>query len=209
LDAPTPVTIRLARPEDALGMASVYLAAFPESVQHFFGRRPPNPQAVADLLTIPLLAEPGCGCVAVAGEAVVGYCLAPAHISRLPRALWRGRLARMLWRWLMGRYDLGLDAALRLARNHAIGSRRDPHHVEAHILSLAVHPARQGEGLGRALLQRGLDYLQEQGAGRVRLEVRPDNTGALRLYESAGFATVGRTRDAQGDWLIMTREAQP
>jgi len=56
-------------------------------------------------------------------------------------------------------------------------------------------------------VQKGLAYLAACGAPRVRLEVRPDNTAALRLYERLGFATVGRTRDSQGEWLIMIREA--
>jgi len=200
-------TCRVANLDDAAGMARVYLAAFPESVRHFFGDHPPLPQAVADVLLIPLLAEPECGFVAVCEGAVQGYCLSPARVSRLSRVVWRGHLWRMLGRWLGGRYGLGLGTVVRLARGSLLTRPHDPHHVEAHILSIAVHPECQGRGLGRELLRRGLDYLEQRGARRVRLEVRPDNAAALRLYESFGFATVGRTRDAQGDWLIMIREA--
>jgi [ribosomal protein S18]-alanine N-acetyltransferase len=199
-------TYETATPASSLGMARVYLAAFPESVRHFFGESPPHSQAVADLLVMPLLSEPGCGILALDGAEVVGYCLAPAHISGVSRILWRGHLCRMLGRWVTGRYGLGLTAALRLLRNKLMTADHDAHHLEAHILSIALDPAYQRRGLGRSLLQRGLDYLAQQGASRVRLEVRPDNTGALRLYESFGFVAVGRTRDAQGDWVIMIRE---
>ena len=189
-------------------MAHVYLAAFPDSIRHFFADRPPQPQAVADMLLVPLLAEPGCGWVAEAHGSVVGYCLAPAHVSRLPGVLWRGHLSRMLGRWLAGAYGVGLPAAARLARNSLTLSRRDPHHVEAHILSLAVHPDWQGRGLGRELLQRSLESLERRGARRVRLEVRPDNAAATRLYEKLGFVAVGRTHDSQGEWSIMIREGE-
>jgi ribosomal-protein-alanine N-acetyltransferase len=199
-------TYRTALPHDTPAMARVYLDAFPDSVQHFFHDRPPLPQAVADLLVTPLLAQPGCGVIAAAGAEVVGYCLAPAHISRLSRVLWRGHLCRMLGHWITGRYGLGLGSALRLLRNKLMTSGHDSYHVEAHILSLAVHPAHQGKGLGKELLRQGLHYLEQQGADRIRLEVRPDNAAAVHLYESFGFVTVGRTRDAQGYWLIMIRE---
>jgi [ribosomal protein S18]-alanine N-acetyltransferase len=200
-------TFRNANPDDTAGMARVYLAAFPESVRHFFGDRPPAAQAVADLLLIPLLSEPACGTIALRDGVVAGYCLAPSRVSEMPRVMWRGHAARMLGRWLRGAYGIGLDAIARLARNSLLTAPRDPHHLEAHILSIAVHPDAQGMGLGRELLRRGMSYLEHRGARRVRLEVRPDNTGALRLYESHGFVTVGRTRDSQGDWLIMIHEA--
>lgn len=199
---------RPAVPEDTLGMAGVYLAAFPESLRYFFGEHPPRPQAVADLLVIPLLAEPGCGTVALGDGAIVGYCLAPAYTSRLSRVVWRGHLWRMLGRWISGGYGLGLRAVLRLGRNKLTAAGRDRFHEEAHILSIAVHPAYHRMGLGKELLRRGLEYLDRSGARRVRLEVRPDNAPALHLYERSGFAVVGRTRDSQGEWLIMLREAR-
>jgi ribosomal protein S18 acetylase RimI-like enzyme len=61
-------------------------------------------------------------------------------------------------------------------------------------------------GIGTGLVQAGLDYLASRGAGRVRLEVRPDNIVALRIYEKLGFKITGQTRDTQKDWLIMVKE---
>lgn len=63
---------------------------------------------------------------------------------------------------------------------------------EAELHSIAVHPARRREGLGRRLLEDFLGHARAGGAHSVWLEVRASNEAALRLYLEAGFATTGR-----------------
>lgn len=77
---------------------------------------------------------------------------------------------------------------------------------ESSLNRIAVAPAARHRGVGRALLERFLDHAQDND---VVLEVRESNTPALRLYEQAGFVTVGRrARYYEGeDGLIMRREA--
>lgn len=55
------------------------------------------------------------------------------------------------------------------------------------INGLAVHPEHRGSGIGRALLRRGLLYLQSKGACEAMVRVHPDNVLAQRLYFSEGF----------------------
>lgn len=202
-------TYRQATAADLVGMATVYAAAFPDSLRHFFPHSHPPVQAIADALAIVLDAEPEAVWVADVEGTVAGYCMAPAQLSRLPRvAVRNGHCWRFLQRWLRGGYGLGWHAlwVLGLDKLHGLrGQRHDRHHAEAHILSLAVHPDFQGLGLGKGLLARGLAYLESQPVDRIRLEVRPENESALTLYEKSGFVTVGRTSDSQGDWLVMLR----
>ena len=63
---------------------------------------------------------------------------------------------------------------------------------EAEILSVAVAPARRGQGLARALLNLHLRRLAGLGTRAVFLEVDEDNNAARRLYARAGFHEVGR-----------------
>lgn len=58
----------------------------------------------------------------------------------------------------------------------------------AEIYVLGVDPRLAGRGLGRALLRAGLARLADRGAERVDLYVEGDNTTALALYRSVGFA---------------------
>jgi ribosomal-protein-alanine N-acetyltransferase len=55
------------------------------------------------------------------------------------------------------------------------------------IYAIAVHPQARGRKLGPLLMHQMIDALRERGAGRIFLEVRPDNHAAIRLYEKLGF----------------------
>jgi mycothiol synthase len=64
---------------------------------------------------------------------------------------------------------------------------------EGWIHVLAVRQPYRGQGLGRALLLAGMRALQKQGMSWAMLGVDTENvTGALHLYESAGFRPVKR-----------------
>jgi ribosomal-protein-alanine acetyltransferase len=61
---------------------------------------------------------------------------------------------------------------------------------ELHVLRVAVDPALRRSGAGTRLmtaLERGAP-----GAETAWLEVREDNTAAIRLYEATGYTAVGR-----------------
>jgi len=79
-------------------------------------------------------------------------------------------------------------------------------------LGMSVHDQFQGRGIGRKLLAALLDVADNYlGLARVELEVLPDNTRAIRLYESMGFEHEGCKRRAvfrggkHWDGLIMGR----
>jgi mycothiol synthase len=62
---------------------------------------------------------------------------------------------------------------------------------ETHFGQIGVLPHARGRGLASALVAQALRAGAEQGCARAGLEVDTENvTGALRLYESLGFATV-------------------
>jgi ribosomal-protein-alanine N-acetyltransferase len=65
---------------------------------------------------------------------------------------------------------------------------------EAHLLNVAVRAERQGEGLGRYLLDTVVDSARELGMESVLLEVRPSNVRALKVYEQYGFTEIGRRK---------------
>lgn len=69
---------------------------------------------------------------------------------------------------------------------------------EAEILTIGVLPAGRRQGQARALLAAIQTQLQASGAARLFLEVAEDNHPALRLYEQAGFGSVGHRKDYYG-----------
>lgn len=79
---------------------------------------------------------------------------------------------------------------------------------EAHIITIAVEPRWQGQGLGEYLLYTLIQHSQRRGAEAVTLEVRPSNQKARAMYQKYGFARVGRRkgyyRDTGEDAFILT-----
>jgi len=64
--------------------------------------------------------------------------------------------------------------------------------AEAEILSVAVASSRRRKGLARQMLNLHLRRLAGLGTRTVFLEVGEGNAAANRLYQRAGFRTVGR-----------------
>lgn len=68
-----------------------------------------------------------------------------------------------------------------------LGPRNDP---EFEVHTIAVARAHQGKGIGRVLMDQ-LVHAADMHDGQMFLEVRTDNTAAIRLYESYGFTEIG------------------
>lgn len=65
---------------------------------------------------------------------------------------------------------------------------------EAEVLTLAVRPDAQGQGIGKALMGHGFSSARRNGAARMFLEVAVDNAAALALYRRLGFAEIARRK---------------
>lgn len=202
--------IRAAQSGDLLGVAAVFHAAFPESIAHIYGHgRQPLPALTASLFAVCLASEPEGFWVAVVDGRVAGYIFAPIHLSRVWKvALARGDVFRWAWGWLCGQYGLGFrPIGLVLANKlsffrHAVA---DQEKADARILSVAVHPAAQGRGIARHLCTLAMARFDAAGVERSRLEVRPSNVPAVKIYTDLGFRQVGMMTDSQGDWAVMIR----
>lgn len=70
----------------------------------------------------------------------------------------------------------------------------------AWILRMYVSRASSGRGVGRALLRAALARARElRGVEKVNLTVAAHNAGAVALYSSEGFQTIGSEPDAFRD----------
>jgi RimJ/RimL family protein N-acetyltransferase len=73
-------------------------------------------------------------------------------------------------------------------------------------LTIAVHPAHQGQGVGRKLFEEFFRIVREEmpDIHRVELFAWDQNRGAIGLYESLGFKFEGklprRVRTDSGEW---------
>ena len=194
-------------------IAALFTISFKESVLHHCGGHLPSPQAMQDVFTLVYQAEPSAAFLAknVQGQ-YIGYCFAPTQLSGLwLRALWGGHLLKWTWRWLTGQYGFGLHPIKVIVMNKlaflhsAVAPTKT---ANARILSIAVAPEARKQGVASQLIGAAIDYFKTRQVTRVRLEVRPGNPAAIRVYEKWGFVQSGVTMDSQGPWLIMFREME-
>ena len=81
---------------------------------------------------------------------------------------------------------------------------------EAHVATIGVARARQGEGIGALLLDALLAEADRRRSPVVLLEVRADNGLAQGLYRRRGFTEIGRRpryyQPSGTDAVVMQRE---
>ena len=85
-----------------------------------------------------------------------------------------------------------IGEAIALVRHHKKG-------ISGRIYSLAVSDTCRGRKIGRTLMQRLIDELSSRGVRRAYLEVEQANTGAVKLYETLGFRSLGPLPDYYGE----------
>ena len=78
----------------------------------------------------------------------------------------------------------------------------------AELVSIAVAPAAQGRGVGRALVDSLLVALAQRGQASVKVLVREENEDANRFYRSLGFRPAGQVvlhdRRPSNVWVTET-----
>jgi len=101
------------------------------------------------------------------------------------------------------RYDAATTLSWLLTADHAILAERDGRPLGfaltnraiggecAQLIRLAVHPASQGQGIGRQLVADAMAYAWQHGAPGLTLNTQVSNAPARRLYESLGFRISG------------------
>ena len=96
-----------------------------------------------------------------------------------------------------------------LAGIEAVGKQEKVRHRA--VFGISVVKDRWGIGIGRALTEACVECAKRAGYAQLELEVVADNTNAIALYRSVGFAEYGRNprgfRSRFSGWqeLIMMR----
>lgn len=111
--------------------------------------------------------------------------------DRISRRSFRHLLTKANAVCLIDEEDGGLSGYVMVLFN-----RRSP---VARLYSIAVQPSRSGQRKGELLLAAAEQSSRRHGCSALRLEVRPENAAALRLYERNGFHKIGTYRSFYED----------
>lgn len=187
----------------ARAIADLYRQAFPASVALFWTKK--SSSDLLDLLELSFKFAFYWGAQGVLAlndeNQLVGYLLYnPATKKRQP-----GKALAIFPR-MVGKIALSELKQLthnQLLMSTSIKRTKKVPKPRAQILSLAVSPACQGQGVGTLLLNNAMVELQNQF---VCLNVRANNPAAQKLYSKTGFYQYGTTRDLAGKWFMLVRQ---
>jgi len=187
--APGALTVRGLTRADLPHVAEIHLAAFPDSSMTSLGWEAVR-RHYRWLLEGP---HEQVALGAFAGDTLAGYSFGGIFHGALTGFL-RANAGFLAWRvltrpWLaanpMFRDNIGL--ALRLLRPKRASAPKPTTPPMYGILSIAVDPARHGQGVGQALMRENLAAARARGFARMVLTVAPTNTQAIRFYEHDGW----------------------
>ena len=68
---------------------------------------------------------------------------------------------------------------------------------EYYISNVAVYPEFRGAKLGTNLILKMEEEAKSSGAGKIVLDVKVDNQGAIKLYKKLGFSIAGKSKRAK------------
>ncbi len=81
---------------------------------------------------------------------------------------------------------------------------------QADLANIAVLPECRGLKIGKALLEKTMEFAHSKGVSDVFLEVRESNSAARGLYLSSDFTEIGRRKkyykNPREDAIIMVRK---
>jgi ribosomal protein S18 acetylase RimI-like enzyme len=178
------ITIRCARPSDALHITRLVLFSAPTFLPAVFG--PGIDKAIEEMAAGQgTLFSYEHAVIAEQDGAVRGMLLAYSGVVKAAQDPRTG-LA------LLGALRTGMIRRLpRLLKlQSAIGRIGKD---EYYISNVAVYPEQRGRGIGSLLIARASDEARK-AAIRLVLDVETDNPAAQRLYERIGFRVVSETR---------------
>jgi len=127
--------------------------------------------------------------------------LRPADLPEVLSVDWRA--FEGLWRFSTHTLKAALDSAGRASAVEAEGkvvgyqiTTESP--FGAHLARLAVEPAWQGRGIGRALAVEALNWADGRGLDVLSVNTQADNAAGRRLYRSLGFLESGQVFPVYG-----------
>lgn len=77
--------------------------------------------------------------------------------------------------------------------------------IDAKIWVLIVMKETRRQGIGLELIQSACDYSRAQGAHTIGVTVVQNNTGALTVYQKAGFNIIGQVFESNGLSYYMAK----
>ena len=198
--------IRKIRAEDLPDVAAVHMLAFPESALTRLGVEAVRRYYEWQLLGPHEVTALG----AYVNAELVGFCFggifrgAMSGFVRKNRKFLIGRVLARPWLVTNPLFRSRLTAGARVLKGRAKPPTSAARHASPApdhfgILAIAVHPERQGLGVGKMLMREAENVARRYGFREMDLTVSPGNRRAVEFYESLSWRRFSRDSVWKGE----------
>jgi ribosomal protein S18 acetylase RimI-like enzyme len=125
-----------------------------------------------------------------------------AEESKLTDAEWLNRATQ--WSGAKSGGYLAMDGGTAVGIAAGILDQNEP--LRAELVSMWVVPTHRRLGTGRMLVDVVVAWARTRNVQRLMLLVTSNNDGAIRFYQSVGFALTGRTEPYRNDRSLLNYE---
>ena len=167
---------------DIASIVRVHLESFPGFFLTFLG-----PTFLRELYGATLTDPDGIGFVAECPTGISGFVMGTAH----PAGFYRRLLRQRWWRFALASTKAVIrrpSIAPRLLRAFSMSEQATQHQARGTLMSIAVRPQCQGQGIGQALVGAFLEEAFHRKLRQIDLTTdRHSNDAANRFYQKLGF----------------------
>lgn len=174
--------VRNMKDGDIASIVRVHLESFPGFFLTFLG-----PTFLRELYGATLMDPDGIGFVAECPTGISGFVMGTAH----PAGFYRRLLRQRRWRFALASTKAVIrrpSIAPRLLRAISMSEQATQHQARGTLMSIAVRPQCQGQGIGQALVGAFLEEAFHRKLRQIDLTTdRHSNDAANRFYQKLGF----------------------
>lgn len=198
------IEVRPMQGDDLAGVVAIHRAAFPNFFLSFLGPRFLH-------VFYGFVADEGIALVALADGRLAGFVAGVPDPRSFYRRLLRRRVVKIALAIVpvtLRRPSTLVRVARRVRQRTSAGGHESP---GAELMSLAVDPAWQRRGIGRALVAAFAERVAAAGVSRLWLTTdAAENDRVIRFYEDLGFQRSREFTTVEGRALVeLTRSAEP
>lgn len=143
--------------------------------------------------------------VAVKNDHPVGFVVITQDSSRFFRSI----LQDQFWGFLITGLRTSFSSFQKFKKNLEILTSMFNKGVDAHygeIYEIAVHVEKQGQGIGKALVNQSIEYLKLAGITGIKIKTRKNNTDWINFFMRSGWHLSQEIRLINNEYVILSLE---
>lgn len=140
---------------------------------------------------------------AVMDDQPLGFVIVTQNSSRFFRSI----VSAQLWNFVKTGIRSSFSSPDQFKKNIDIilsSLKKGVNEEYGEIYEIAVRPDRQGQGIGRKLVQASMDYLKENGLPGIKIKTRKENTAWVQFFLGLGWQLAQEMELVDNRYVILS-----